>query len=97
MNSLKKSELYLKKNNKLNQDHYLNKRFEFIKIISNQKMNNECFDCRKSDPKYISINNAIFLCEDCAQIHETFPKNISFVVYNNLGLLSNNYLKYLNH
>ena len=95
MNSLKKSELYLKKNNKLSQDHYLNKRFELIKIISNQKMNNECFDCRKSEPKYISINNAIFLCEDCAQIHETFPKNISFVVYNNLDLLSNNYLKYL--
>ena len=95
MNSVKKSELYLKKNNKLNHEQYLDKRFEFIKSISNQKMNNECFDCRKIDPKYISINNAIFLCEDCAQIHEAFPKNISFVVYNNLNLLSDHFLKYL--
>ena len=95
MNSSQKIELYLKKNNKLNHEHYLNKRFEFIKSISNQKMNNECFDCRKTEPKYISINNAIFLCEDCAQIHETFPKNISFVAYNNLNLLSDNVLKYL--
>ena len=91
----KKSELYLKKNNKLNHEHYRDKRIEFIKEISNQKMNNKCFDCRKADPKYISINNSIFLCEDCAQIHEAFPKNISFVVYNNLNLLSDHFLKYL--
>ena len=79
---------YLKSN-------YLNKRFELIKEISNKKMNNKCFDCRKKEPKYISINNAIFLCEDCSHIHKTFPDNISFIIDNNLNLLSNNYLYYL--
>ena len=95
MNSLKKSQLYLKKDNQLQKEYYLNKRFKLIKAISNQKMNNECFDCRKEHPKYISINNAIFLCQDCAQIHESFPKNISYVVYNNLNLLNDTFIKYL--
>ena len=82
-------------NNKEKQKNYLNTKFELIKEISNEEMNKECFDCRKKDPKYISINNAIFLCEDCAQIHKTFPDNISFIIDNNLNLLSINYLNYL--
>ena len=97
MNTLQKGELYIKKVNIPNQQDYMNKKFELIQEISNQKMNNECFDCRKQGPKYISINNAIFLCEDCAEIHKAFPKNISFLIDNNLNLLSNTYLKYLYH
>ena len=97
MNALQKGELYMKKVNIPNQQDYMNTRFELIQEISNQKMNNKCFDCRKEDPKYISINNAIFLCEDCAEIHKTFPKNISFIIGNNLNLLSNTFLKYLYH
>ena len=83
------------KNQIKEQKNYLNTRFELIKEISNEEMNKECFDCRKKDPKYISINNSIFLCEDCAMIHKGFPDNISFIIDNNLNLLSNNYLKYL--
>ena len=97
MNALQKGELYMKKVNIPNQQDYMNTRFELIQEISNQKMNNECFDCRKEDPKYISINNAIFLCEECAEIHKTFPKNISFIIDNKLNLLSNTFLKYLYH
>ena len=95
MKQIYKNELCWKKDNKEKQKNYLNKRFELIKEISNEKMNNECFDCRKNEPKYISINNAIFLCEDCSQIHKAFPDNISFIIDNNLNLLSNNYLNYL--
>ena len=87
--------MIIKKYKKNIKSNYLNKRFELIKEISNKKMNNECFDCRKKEPKYISINNAIFLCEDCSHIHKTFPDNISFIIDNNLNLLSNNYLYYL--
>ena len=97
MNALQKGELYMKKVNIPNQQDYMNTRFELIQEISNQIMNNKCFDCRKEIPKYISINNAIFLCEDCAEIHKTFPKNISFIIDNNLNLLSNTFLKYLYH
>ena len=81
--------------NKEKEKTYFNEKFEFIREISNEEMNKLCFDCRKKDPKFISINNAIFLCEECAQIHKTFPDNISFIIDNNLNLLSNNFLKYL--
>ena len=95
MDSLKKGELCIKKCSKSNQQNYLKERFDLIKEISNQKMNNVCFDCRKVGPKYISINNAIFLCEECAQIHRTFPQNISWIIDNKINLLSNKFLKYL--
>ena len=87
--------MIIKKYKKNIKSNYLNKRFELIKEISNKKMNNECFDCRKKEPKYISINNGIFLCLDCSQIHKSFPDNISFIIDNNLNLLSNNYLYFL--
>ena len=95
MKTVKKVKFLENDNNKEKQKNYLNTKFELIKEISNENMNKECFDCRKKDPKYISINNAIFLCEDCAQIHKNFPDNISFIIDNNLNLLSNNYLYYL--
>ena len=95
MDSLAKGELYIKKFSKSDQQDYLKTRFDLYQEISNQKMNNVCFDCRKAGPKYISINNAIFLCEECAQIHRTFPQNISLIIDNKLNLLSNIFLKYL--
>ena len=85
----------IKSENKEKQKNYFNEKFEFIKEISNEEMNKFCFDCRKKDPKFISINNGIFLCEECAYIHKGFPGNISFIIDNNLNLLSNNFLKYL--
>ena len=95
MYTLKKKEAYWKNENKQKQQHYFNTKFELIKEITKEEMNNECFDCRKKGPQYISINNAIFLCEECAQIHKSFPDNISFIIDNNLNLLTNNFLKYL--
>ena len=89
------NEYYYKNDNSLTNKHFFNEKMDLIKEITNQKMNDECFDCLKVGPKYISINNGIFLCEKCAKIHKSFPENISFVIDNNLNLLSNNYLKYL--
>ena len=75
---------------------YLITKYELINQILNQNMNLTCFDCRKKTPKHISINNAIFLCDDCALIHKkNFPENISFIIDNNLNLLSINYLRLL--
>ena len=95
MFSTNNNELYFKNDNNFSKKHFFNLKMDLIKEITNQKMNNECFDCLKAGPKYISINNGIFLCENCAKIHKSFPENISFVIDNNLNLLSNNYLKYL--
>ena len=77
-------------------NNYLIAKYELIHKILNQKMNLICFDCRKKTPKYISINNAIFLCTTCALIHKkNLPEKISFIIDNNLNLLSINYLRYL--
>ena len=71
-------------------------KYELINKILNQKMNLICFDCRKKYPKNISINNAIFLCQNCASNHKkNFSEKISFIIDNNLNLLSINYLRYL--
>ena len=95
MNTIKKKENFWMNESKEKQQHYFNKKFELIREIENEKMNHECFDCGKKDPQFISINNAIFLCEDCAQIHKSFPDNISFIIDNNLNLLTSTFLKYL--
>ena len=95
MQTIKNRDNFWENENKEKQKNYLNTKFELIREISNEEMNKECFDCNKKNPKYISINNAIFLCEECAQLHKTFPDNISVIIDNNLNLLSNNYLKYL--
>ena len=72
------------------------KKYQLMNQILNQKMNLICFDCRKKIPKYISINNAIFLCSNCALIHKkNFPDKISSIIENNLNLLSINYLNIL--
>ena len=77
-------------------NNYLTTKYELINQIINHKMNLICFDCRKKTPKYISINNAIFLCPNCALIHKNnFPEKISFIIENNLNLLSINYLRLL--
>ena len=77
-------------------NNYLITKYELINKILNQKMNLICFDCRKNSPKNISINNAIFLCQNCAANHKkNFSEKISFIIDNNLNLLSINYLRYL--
>ena len=77
-------------------NNFLITKYELINQILNQKMNLICFDCRKKAPKYISINNAIFLCQNCASIHKKiFPEKISLIIENNLNLLSIKYLRYM--
>ena len=66
-----------------------------IKSIMNDEMNNECFDCGSSNPEFISINNAIFLCRNCSNIHKTFPLEISQIINNNLYKLDEKELYFL--
>ena len=66
-----------------------------IKKIKNNKLNKECFDCKASDPEYISINNGIFLCKDCLKIHNKFSKEISYTLKNNLSSLNKEELQYM--
>ena len=49
------------------------------KEILSIEMNQECFDCGRPNPGYISINNGIFICKSCALIHYQFPEEISSI------------------
>ena len=66
-----------------------------INQIYNDKMNNICFDCGDENPVFISINNGIFLCNQCASVHMSFPQGISIIENNDLNELSENELKFL--
>lgn len=52
---------------------------EILAIFSSDNENKMCFDCQKPYPQFTSINNGIFICEDCSLIHKTLSSNISFV------------------
>ena len=63
--------------------------------INNDKMNSICFDCGAENPLFISINNGIFLCNQCATVHTSFPPGISTIECNDLSSLSEKELKFL--
>ena len=48
---------------------------EIMKIEGNDK----CIDCNADNPTFASINNAVFLCENCANIHKRLGTNISII------------------
>ena len=66
-----------------------------INQIYSDKMNSICFDCGNENPVFVSINNGIFLCDQCATVHMSFPPGISIIENNDLYALSENVLKFL--
>lgn len=41
--------------------------------------NNLCVDCKSAMPQYVSINNAVIICHQCAMKHKSLGYNISYV------------------
>ena len=35
-------------------------------------LNKYCFECKSPDPKFVSVNNGIYICIQCAVIHRDF-------------------------
>lgn len=66
-----------------------------IKILLKEPKNNECFECSNFYPEYISLNNGIFLCQNCVREHFNLPKSISYIIKNNLRSLNLNNIQYL--
>ena len=66
-----------------------------IKVLLKDPRNRECFECSNYEPEYISLNNGIFLCENCINNHKNLPKSISNIVTNNLYNLTLNEIQYL--
>ena len=48
-----------------------------ISSIMNIPGNDKCIDCGSPNPKWVSINNSVFLCGTCARNHNTFGETIS--------------------
>lgn len=48
---------------------------DLLKVEENQK----CFDCGNLNPKWASLNNAIYVCLKCAGLHRSFGVNVSFI------------------
>ena len=47
--------------------------------IMSIESNHYCVDCLAPNPLFTSINNAVFLCENCANMHKALGPNISIV------------------
>ena len=58
------------------QSHYINNG----KLpMSGDVSNNYCYECNEENPKWISVNNGIFICLNCAGTHRGFGVQVSFV------------------
>ena len=51
---------------------------ELNKILQNEA-NRKCVDCNTPFPKWVSVNNAVFLCSECAKYHKTLSPEISII------------------
>mgnify|MGYP002624517241 FL=1 len=64
--------------------------------INQEENNKKCFDCQSSNPKYISLYNGIFICQNCVNdIHSKLGSNISLILDNDLNNLSIKDIQYL--
>ena len=68
-----------------------------IKILLKEIKNQECFECSRLYPDYISLNNGIFICKDCVKNHLNLPKNISYIIKNDLNNLTLKNMQYLSY
>ncbi len=66
-----------------------------IKEIVKDTSNSLCIDCNESSPEFISLNNGIFICANCAKIHQKFPPRVSKLLKNNLTQLSLKEIQFL--
>ena len=81
-------------NNK-NQNNYQSEKNIKIQEILKDELNNECFDCGKENPDFISANNGVFLCKNCMTKHYQFSDEISLIIRNNLFLLNEEQINYI--
>ena len=50
-----------------------------IAQIMSLEGNQNCVDCLAPNPTFTSVNNAVFICENCANMHRPLGPNISLV------------------
>ena len=82
-------------NNRRHYTHSIIERNRKIQEIYKDEMNNECFDCGKTNPQFISANNGVFICKNCMVIHYQFSDEVSLIIKNNLFLLNEEQINYI--
>ena len=82
-------------NNKKTKSNSQSEKNNKIQEIYRDEMNNECFDCGKPNPDFISANNGIFICKECMTIHYKFSDDVSLIIKNNLFLLNDEQINYI--
>jgi len=66
-----------------------------ISDILKEEGNSECCDCGAAEVKWISLNNGVFLCDKCAEIHRTFGMSVSQILSLQLPTWSEDQLLFL--
>ena len=63
------------------QDHDSPKNRGFLteKTQNKYDLNKFCVECQKPNPEWVSVNNGVYLCIQCAGIHRGFGVQVSFV------------------
>ena len=82
-------------NNRKLQSNSTTERNRKVQEIYKDEMNNECFDCGKSNPEFISANNGVFICRECMSVHYQFSDEVSLIIKNNLFLLNEEQINYI--
>lgn len=82
-------------NNRKLQSNSVTERNRKVQEIYKDEMNNECFDCGKSNPEFISANNGVFICRECMSVHYQFSDEVSLIIKNNLFLLNEEQINYI--
>ena len=82
-------------NNRKTQEKSQSMKNRKIQEIYKDEMNNECFDCGKMNPDFISANNGVFICQKCMGVHYQFTDEVSLIIKNNLFLLNEEQINYI--
>ena len=48
-------------------------------VLMQDKLNTTCFDCGATPASWASVNNAIYLCLNCAGNHRGYGVNLSYI------------------
>ena len=59
--------------------HLYNLNYDLQYFVNLDCENKICFDCGGPFPTYVSINNGVFICSNCAKNHEKLGYNISYI------------------
>jgi hypothetical protein len=52
---------------------------DIYRLMAKDKENKMCFDCKRPFPKCVSVNNGIFVCDRCAEVHKALGLKISYI------------------